>query len=75
MLPLYVQLPLLVVLFGIGALILGTALAPAVAWFMWASEQVSTWGFWAKAWGLGFAGALAYLVFGFSLMAFEFVVF
>ena len=48
---------------------LGTAFMPGILWFFWALEQTSAWEPMSRAWAVGLSLALAYLIFGFSLIA------
>lgn len=49
------------------AAVAGTAATPAVWFFRWASETIPSG--WYRLWGLCVAGALAYFVYGLSLLA------
>jgi len=67
--PIFVQIPLIVILFSFGIAVLGTAFMPAILWFFWALEQTVSWEPFTRAWTMGLALGLAYLIFGFSLIA------
>jgi hypothetical protein len=69
MMPIFVQIPLILVLFSFGIAILGTAFMPALLWFFWALGQTTTWEPLSRAWAMGLSLGLAYLIFGFSLIA------
>ncbi len=67
--PVFVQVPLILFLFSFGIAVLGTAFMPGILWFFWALEQTSAWEPMSRAWAVGLSLALAYLIFGFSLIA------
>lgn len=67
--PVFIQIPLILILFSFGIAVLGTAFMPAILWFLWALEQTATWEPFTRAWTLGLSLGLAYLIFGFSLIA------
>ena len=72
--PIFVQLPLFFLLFAFGICVLGTAVMPAAAFFLWVLEQTQSWGAWGRAWAVGASVVTSYVIFGFALMAVAIVI-
>ena len=65
---LFVQIPLFLLVFAFGILIVGAALTPSLAFFFWVLGQTSSWNEWSRAWIIGGSLGVSYLIYGFSMM-------
>jgi acetyltransferase-like isoleucine patch superfamily enzyme len=52
-----------------GLLIVGTALTPGLALFFWVMNHTMGWAWWSRAWTLAVTLGMAYMLYGFCLMA------